>query len=153
MTPECISLDIRSKTNFQRRPPDLLTERGIHPLVLSPFRSRRPNPKTHSYGPEEKRSRDWIRRQEFTPGPFCFSASFRGETPRNFGECLHEISHRYSAKTLGAISKNVNSFLICGFTSQSTTMVMFRRSVNLTTLFLDRIPKWLTSIKCTSFRQ
>ena len=34
--------------------------------------------------------------------------------------------------------------LICGFTSQTTTMVM-RRSVNLTTLFLGRLPKWLTS--------
>ena len=44
--------------------------------------------------------------------------------------------------------------LICGFTSQSTTMVMSRRSVNLTTiLFLGRLPKLLTSTKCPSFRQ
>ena len=43
--------------------------------------------------------------------------------------------------------------LICGFTSQSTTMVMSRRSVNLTTLFLGRLLKWLTSTKCTFFRQ
>ena len=44
--------------------------------------------------------------------------------------------------------------LICGFTSQSTTMFMSRRSVNLTTLFLGRLPKLLTSTctKCTSFR-
>ena len=43
--------------------------------------------------------------------------------------------------------------LICGFTSQSTTMVMSRRSVNLTTPFLRRLPKGLNSTKCTSFRQ
>ena len=43
--------------------------------------------------------------------------------------------------------------LICGFTSQSASMVMLRRSVNLTTLFLGRLPKRLTSTKCTSFRQ
>ena len=43
--------------------------------------------------------------------------------------------------------------LICGFTSQSTNMVMLRWSVKLTTLFLDRLPKWLTSNKCTSFHQ
>ena len=35
--------------------------------------------------------------------------------------------------------------LICGFTSQSTTMVMSKRSVNLTTLFPGRLPKRLTS--------
>ena len=41
--------------------------------------------------------------------------------------------------------------LIFGFTSQSTTLVMSRRSVDLTTLFLGRLPKRLTSTKCTSF--
>ena len=41
---------------------------------------------------------------------------------------------------------------ICGFTSQST-MVMSRRSVNLTTLFLGRLSKQLTRTKCTSFCQ
>ena len=43
--------------------------------------------------------------------------------------------------------------LICGYTSQSTTTVMSRRSVNLTTLFLGRLPKRLTSTKCPSFCQ
>ena len=42
---------------------------------------------------------------------------------------------------------------ICGFTSQSTTIVMPRRSVNLTTLFLGKLPKRLTSTKCPSFCQ
>ena len=41
--------------------------------------------------------------------------------------------------------------LICSFTSQSTTMVMLKGSVNLTTLFMGRLPKRLTSTKCTSF--
>ena len=44
-------------------------------------------------------------------------------------------------------SRSVKMFcLICGLMSQSTTMVMLRQSVNLTTHFLSRlIPKWLTS--------
>ena len=43
--------------------------------------------------------------------------------------------------------------LICGFTSQSTAMVMLRWSVNLTTLFLGKLPKRFTSTKCTFFCQ
>ena len=43
--------------------------------------------------------------------------------------------------------------LIRGFRSQSTTMVMSNGSVNLTTLFLGRLLKHLTSTKCTSFYQ
>ena len=39
------------------------------------------------------------------------------------------------------------------FTFQSTTTVMLRWSINLTTLFLGRLPEQLTSTKCSSFRQ
>ena len=47
-------------------------------------------------------------------------------------------------------SRSVFFCLICGFTSQSVSMVM---SVNLTTLFLGRLPNFfLTSTKCTFFR-
>ena len=46
--------------------------------------------------------------------------------------------------------KNIDVCLICGFTSQSTTMVISRWSVNLTTLFLGRIPK---HIYCTKRKQ
>ena len=42
-------------------------------------------------------------------------------------------------------------FLLCGLTSQSTSMVM---SVNITILFMGGLrPKWLTSTQYTSFRQ
>ena len=43
--------------------------------------------------------------------------------------------------------------LIFGFVSQSTITVMSKWSINLTTLFLGRLPKQLTSTKCSSFRQ
>ena len=41
--------------------------------------------------------------------------------------------------------------LFCDFTPQSTTMVMLRRSVNLTALFLCRLPNRLTSTECNPF--
>ena len=41
------------------------------------------------------------------------SAKTHRETPRTFAEKLPEISHRYSAKTLGIISKYVNSLNFC----------------------------------------
>ena len=44
--------------------------------------------------------------------------------------------------------------LFCCLTSQSTTMVMSRQSVNLTTRFLGRLrPRQLTSTQCTFFCQ
>ena len=49
-------------------------------------------------------------------------------------------------------SKLGNVCLSCFY--QSTTMVMLRQSINLTTLFLGKLPiKWLTSTKCPYFRQ
>ena len=57
-------------------------------------------------------------------------------SPRTFAHILRENSEP---------SKNFQFkflfCLICGFTSHSTTIVMSRRSVNLTTLFMDRLSK------------
>ena len=44
-----------------------------------------------------------------------------------------------------------NIILCWGFTAQSTTQVMLSRSVNLSTLFLCRLPKRLTFTKSTPF--
>ena len=86
--------------------------------------------------------------------PFFFSAKTRGETPRTFSVKLRADTPR----SLSESFKNVHSLnfcfvCFCGFMSQSTTLAMSRRSGNLNTLFLDRLPKRLTSTKCTSFRQ
>ena len=81
-----------------------------------------------------------------------FSARFHRETPgktcgeilQTFAEFLCKILRRYSSKT--HLKKMLLRFkfwfcLICGSTSQSTAMVRSRQSINLTTLFLGRLPK------------
>ena len=79
--------------------------------------------------------------------------------PRNSSQCVQRQSltslFETTATRIHVCNRGIFIFvcLICDVTSQSTTMVMSRQSVNLTTLFLGRLPKRLTSTKCTPFRQ
>ena len=81
----------------------------------------------------------------------------RSYFPNGWGAILTTMPLKWILTNLEKMSQRDEQHrsvcLICGYMSQSTTTVMSRRSVNPTTLFLDRLPKLLTSTKCTSFHQ
>ena len=84
-----------------------------------------------------------------------FLRKFRGETPRTIAEFFREIFAQILRENSESFKKREQfKFLfrlICGFTSQSTTMAMSRRSVNLTTLFLGRFSKRLPVLSAHLF--
>ena len=85
---------------------------------------------------------------------FKIIASLCGCTGRFESYLVANYEDRFSCDEVHFFSfEPSRSLLFCGFMSQSTTMVMLRQSVNLTTLFLGKLPKRFTSAKCTFFCQ